>query len=238
MPLNIEVTQFPNGIGSVGDNSVLNGVGSPLPMGGAVRVEDFDSASPWDTYWASVLTSGVTTRTNLLSSSGVLEFATDGTPGTNAQLEAQQGGLAPDVTLLQAGVPLWMAARLDISDPVVNGFHLGFVPGGQGLTPLDGIYLVSAPASGDVNIIVVNSAAAQETQLVGTLAAGPTGFIDVALYWDGIKASAQFPGGGGSFIPDVANISPLGLNPTFSCEEGAGGIATFNVDYLAFGGGR
>jgi hypothetical protein len=38
MPLNIEVTQFPNGIGTVKDNSVLNAVPVPIP-GGAFAFE-------------------------------------------------------------------------------------------------------------------------------------------------------------------------------------------------------
>jgi hypothetical protein len=140
-----------------------------------------------------------------------------------------------------------MTVRIDMSEPVVNAFILGFVPGGSGLTPADGVYLSCAAATGDVFIVVENNGAAQETQLVGTLGAGATGFIEISLYWDGIVAAAQFPGGGGSFIPAVANIPAVGLNPTLpavglnptlTMVEGAGGAATFDVDYVAFGGGR
>jgi len=153
-------------------------------------------------------------------------------------LEANAATTHVDGFLVSAGVPAWMTARLDIADPVANAFLLGFVPGASALAPADGLYLVSAAASADVNLIVENNGAAQEVQLVGTLAAGPTGFIDIALYWDGIVAAAQFPGGGGSFIPLVANLPAVGLNATLTMVEGAGGATTFDVDLLAFGGGR
>lgn len=236
MPLNIEVTQFPNGIGTVGDNSVLNGVASPLPIGGAAVVEDFTGGENYLDHWSNVAIVAPAVAAVLGSSSGVVRFTTPGVAAQGSALEANAAGTLIDGFLVQAGVPAWIAARLDIADPVVNEFLLGFVPGGSGAAPADGVYLSSVAGSGDVNIIV--DGVAQETQLVGTLAAGPTGFIDIALYWDGIVAAAQFPGGGGSFIPAVANLPAVGLNPTLTLVEGAGGATTFDVDWLAFGGGR
>jgi len=238
MPLNIDVTQFPNGIGSVGDNNILNGVGLPLPMLGSVRVEDFASDSNFDSVWAAQLFSGVTNRTLILSPSGVLQFDTDGTPGTGASLEASAAGVGNDVFQVSAGVPCFFAARMNFSDAVVNGWQLGFVPGLSAFAPADGLYLKSFAATGDVFLTIENSGTDADDQLVGTLTGGVSGFLDIAFYWDGIKASAQFPGGGGSFIPDPANIPAVGLNPTITVLEGAGGIATFDVDWVAFGGGR
>jgi hypothetical protein len=238
MPLNIEVTQFPNGIGTVADNNILNGVPGPLPNNGAIIVEDFTGGENYADHWTNVTVGAPAVAAILASSNGVVRFTTPGVAAQGTALEANGATTLVDAHLVQAGVPSWMTVRIDMSEPVVNAFILGFVPGGSGLTPADGVYLSCAAATGDVFIVVENNGAAQETQLVGTLGAGATGFIEISLYWDGIVAAAQFPGGGGSFIPAVANIPAVGLNPTLTMVEGAGGAATFDVDYIAFGGGR
>jgi len=236
--LNIEVTQFPNGIGTVGDDNVLNGVPSPLPLNVSAIFEDFTGGENYLDHWTNVAITGAAVASILASSAGVVRFTTPGVAAQGSSLEANGATTLVDAHLVQAGVPSWMTARIDMSEPVVNAFILGFIPGGSALAPADGVYLSCAAATGDVFIVVENNGAAQETQLVGTLAAGPSGFIEIALYWDGIVAAAQFPGGGGSFIPAVANIPAVGLNPTLTMVEGAGGAATFDVDYVAFGGGR
>lgn len=236
MPLNIEVTQFPNGIGTVGDASVLNGVGSPLPSDGSIGVMDFDSSEEFTAAYSEIAVGALAVPSVLPSASGVVRFTTPGVAAQGTALEGDAGGNHIDGFLVSAGVPAWMLARLDIADPVVNEFLVGFVPAGSGVAPAAGLYLYSMAGSGDVNLIV--EGAAQEVQLVGTLAAGATGYIDIALSWDGIVAAAQFPGGGGSFIPSPANLPAVGLNATLTLVEGAGGATTFDVDMIAFGGGR
>jgi hypothetical protein len=236
--LNIEVTQFPNGIGDAGDNSVLNGVGSPLNSNGSVAIEDFSGGENYLDHYSNVAIGGAAVASVLANANGVVRFTTPGVATQGSALEADAATTHVDGFLVSAGVPAWIKARLDIADPVADAFLLGFVPGGSGLAPTDGLYLVSAAGSGAVNLIIENAGGAQESQLVGTLAAGASGFIDVALFWDGLKAAAQFPGGGGSFIPSPANIPAVGLNATLTMVEGAGGATTFDVDLLAFGGGR
>lgn len=238
MPLNISVTQFPGGLGTVEDNNILNGVSNPLPNLQSLAVEDFSGGENYLDHYTNVAVGGAAVASVLAAASGVVRFTTPGVAAQGSALEANAATTHVDGVLVSAGIASFMAARLAIADPVANAFILGFVPGGSALAPADGLYLFSAAASGDVNLIIENNGAAQESQLVGTMVAGPTGFIDVALYWDGIVASAQFPGGGGSFIPAVANIPAVGLNATLTMVEGAGGATTFDVDSLAFGGGR
>ena len=137
MPLNIEVTQFPNGIGTVGDASVLNGVGSPLPSDGSINVNDFGGGEGYQNTYEEVAVGALAVASVLPNAAGVTRFTT---PGVAAQGTA-------------LGVPAWMTARLDIADPVVNAFILGFVPGGSGLAPLDGVYLSCDAATGDVFIV-------------------------------------------------------------------------------------
>ncbi len=236
MPLNIEVTQFPGGIGDAADDSILNGVGSPLNVNGSVALEDFSGGENYLDHYSNVAIGGAAVASVLANANGVVRFTTPGVATQGSALEADGATTHVDGFLVEAGVPAWITARIDIADAVANGFLLGFVPGASAFAPAAGVYLQSIAASGDVNLIV--EGAAQEVQLVGTLAAGATGFIDIALFWDGIKASGQFPGGGGSFIPSPANLPAVGLNGTLTMIEGAGGATTFDVDLLAFGGGR
>ena len=236
MPLNIEVTQFPGGIGDAADDSILNGVGSPLNANGSVAIEDFSGGENYLDHYSNVAIGGAAVASVFISPNGVVRFTTPGVATQGSALEADAATTHVDGVAIDAGVPAWITARISIADAVVNGFLLGFVPGASAFAPAAGVYLQSIAASGDVNLIV--EGAAQEVQLIGTLAPGATGFIDIALFWDGIKASGQFPGGGGSFIPNPANLPAVGLNATLTMIEGAGGATTFDVDLLAFGGSR
>lgn len=238
MPLDIQVTQFPGGLGTAGNNTILTGVSNPLPALQSLAIEDFSGGENYLTHYSPVVIGGAAVPTVLPSASGVVRFTTSGTPTQGTALEGDGATSHVDGFLVEAGVPAWIAARLDIADPVVNAFLIGFVPGASALAPADGLYLYSAAASGDVNLIIENNGAAQEVQLIGTLAAAATGQFNIGLFWDGLKAMGQFPGGGGSFIPQVANIPAVGLNATLTMVEGAGGATTFDVDSLAFGGGR
>tara|TARA_R110002126_G_scaffold281672_2_gene429581 strand:- start:5060 stop:5770 length:711 start_codon:yes stop_codon:yes gene_type:complete len=236
MPLNIEVTQFPGGIGDQADNSILNGVGSPLNANGSIAIEDFSGGENYLDHYTNVAITAPAVASVQPSANGVVRFTTPGVATQGTALEGNAATTHVDGFFIAAGVPGWITTRINMLDAVVNGFILGFVPGGSAFAPAAGVYLQSVAASGDVNLIV--EGAAQEVQLIGTLAAGATGFIDIALFWDGIKASGQFPGGGGSFIPSPANLPAVGLNGTLTMIEGAGGATTFDVDLLAFGGGR
>lgn len=238
MPLNISVTQFPGGLGTVEDNSILNGVSNPLPNLQSLSVEDFSGGENYLDAYTNVAVGGAAVASVLAAASGIARFTTPGVATQGSALEANAATTHVDGFLVSAGVSAFMLATIDIADPVVNAFQLGFVPGGSGLAPADGLYIQCLAATGDVFLIIENNGAAQESQQIGTLAAGATGLIDIALFWDGITASGQFPGGGGSFNPQTANIPAVGLNATLTMIEGAGGAATFDVDTLAFGGSR
>ena len=179
MPLNIEVTQFPDGIGDAGDDSVLNGVGSPLNRGGSVSLEDFSGGENYLDAYSNVAIGGAAVASVLAAASGVVRFTTPGVATQGSALEADAATTHVDGFLVSAGIPAWMLARLDIADPVVNAWQIGFQPGASAGAPADGLYLSSVAGSGDVNLIIENNGAAQESQLVGTLSAGATGMIDV-----------------------------------------------------------
>lgn len=238
MPLDFKVTQFPDGLGTVSDDSVLNGVPQPLPNPGNVVVEDFTGITDWTSGISNVAITAPAVLSALASAAGVARYTTPGTAGQGSALECDAGANFVDAHLVSQGVVSFITCLIAISDPVVNAFQVGFIPGASGGAPADGLYLDCAAASGDVNLIIENSGGAQESVLVGTLEATDTGFLEWAIYWDGEKASAQIPGGGATLTPDSANIPSVGLNATLSLVEGAGGAATYDVDYLAFGGGR
>ena len=239
MPLDIQVTQFPGGIGTVGDNSILNGVPGPLNLRAASYFEDFLPDYEFPGFWSELAAAGggPAVLTQPPSPNGVLNFVTAGAT-TGSVLTANAAGALTDAYAVQAGVASWFGLRMSISDAIESAFLFGFMPEATLDAPVDGVYVSKAAGTGDVFIVVQNAGAATETQLVGTLAAGALPFVDMALYWDGLKASAQFTGGGGSFIPDVANLPAVGLSPQFALVEGAAGPVTFEVDYVLFGGGR
>ena len=214
MPLNIEVTQFTGGIGDQADNSILNGVGSPLNANGSIAIEDFSGGENYLDHYTNVAITAPAVASVQPSANGVVRFTTPGVATQGTALEGNAATTHVDGFFIAAGVPGWITTRINMLDAVVNGFILGFVPGGSAFAPAAGVYLQSVAASGDVNLIV--EGAAQEVQLIGTLAAGATG----------------------SFIPSPANLPAVGLNGTLTMIEGAGGATTFDVDLLAFGGGR
>ncbi len=238
MPLNIEVTQFPNGIGTVSDDSVLNGVATPLPTNGANVIEDFTGGSNYDDNWSTVAIAGGATPSAVANPGGVLRLTTGAAGGDGASLEADAGSNLVDGLLMEAGTPLWIGARLRISDAVESRWFLGFIPGGSGVAPTDGLFLTSPASSGDVQLVVANNATGSDIADVVTLGAGDTGFVEVGIYWDGEKASAQIRGVGGASIEDPANVPTVGLNATLTGVAAAGGAVEFDADWIAFGGGR
>ena len=241
MPLNIEVTQFPNGIGTVKDNSVLNAV--PVPIhGGAFAFDDLDQNSLFLTNWEAVVIAGGVTVTRPLSASGLLRQVTGGAGTDGNEYNATEGGVAPDVFETAVGAEAWFGARLMIDVADLSTLILGFVPEASAIAPADGVYIRKASGATLVELVVENNGAAQSVVSLGNIEADT--WYEFALYWDGIdKVSAQFTGpdgvvgGGGNIIPG-ANLPAVGLSPTVTVAEGAAAAVTADLDYVLFGGSR
>ena len=88
MPLNIEVTQFPNGVGDAADNSILNGVGSPLNSNGSVSIEDFSGGENYLDHYSNVAIGGAAVASVQPNASGVVRFTTPGVATQGSALEA------------------------------------------------------------------------------------------------------------------------------------------------------
>lgn len=240
MPLNIEVTQFPNGIGTVKDNNVLNAVPVPIP-GGAFAFDDLDQNSLFLTNWEAVVIAGGVTVTRPLSASGILRQVTGGAGGDGNEYNATEGGAAPDVFETAVGAEAWFGARLSLDVANLSALILGFVPEGSVLTPVDGVYIRKASGATLVELVVENNGTSLSVISLGNIEADVV--YEFGLYWDGIdKVSAQFSaegviGGGGSVLPGV-NLPAAGLSPTVTIAEGAAAAVTMDLDYVLFGGSR
>lgn len=240
MPLNIEVTQFPNGIGTVKDNNVLSAVPVPIP-GGAFAFDDLDQNSLFLTNWEAVAIAGGVTVTRPLSASGLLRQVTGGAGLDGNAYHATEGGVAPDVFAIAVGQEAWFGARLTLDVADLSTLILGFVPEASAIAPTDGVYIRKASGATLVELVVENNGTAQSVISLGNISADV--LFEFGIYWDGIdKVSAQFSaegviGGGGALLPG-ANLPAVGLSPTVTVAEGAAAAVTADLDYVLFGGSR
>jgi hypothetical protein len=240
MPLNIEVTQFPNGVGTAKDNSVLNAVPLPLP-GAQLSVEDFGQDTQIADWTDLVIGAGVGGDVFPLSSSGVLQQVSAGAATDGNKLSLQLAGV--DTFGIAVGFEAWFGIRFRISDALNTILVFGFTPFDETVAPLDGVFLQSDDVDNTLNLVAIAAAGGTSTTPLGTL--DDDTWYEAAIYWDGIdKISGQFVGpdgvvgGGGTVIPG-ANLTAVGLNPGFLFSDGVDGAAkTLDVDYVLFGGSR
>lgn len=241
MPLNIEVTQFPNGVGTAKDNSVLNAVPLPLPNAAALSVHDFGADTDMGDWTDIAIGSGVGGDVFPLSSSGVLQQVSDGAATDGNKLTMQLSG--QDVFGIAAAVEAWFGIRFRIDDALNTILVFGFSPFDETVAPIDGVFLRSDDVDNTLNLVAIAAAGGTSTIPLGELADDT--WYEAAIYWDGIeKISGQFVGpdgvvgGGGTVIPGV-NLTAVGLNPGFLFSDGVDGAAkTLDVDYVLFGGSR
>lgn len=241
MPLNIEVTQFPNGVGTAKDNSVLNAIPLPGPAG-HLTIEDFGPGSLLGGVWAGTAIGAGATPTYPLSSSGVLRQTSAGAATDGNKFEADAGGEQSDSFGFSVGEEAWYGIRFRIDDPINTILIFGFIPDAATVTPADGVYLRSADVTGVLELVAENTSVEVATNL-GTLEADT--WYEAAFYWDGIdKISGQFTGpdgvvGGGGTVLPAASLPAVGLLPGFLFSAGAGaGAKILDVDWVLFGGSR
>jgi len=240
MPLNISVTQFPGGVGNARDNSVLNSLPLPGPNV-ALNVMDFGQGEDYASFYASTVIGAGAVLSNPLSSSGILRQVSAGA-ATDGTKQAASIGSSADSFQFVLGKEAWFGARINLSEVVNEILLLGFIPAAATVAPADGVFLRSADATGNLEIVSRNTGVEVAT-VIGTLLAATD--YDVAFYWDGInKISAQFTGpdgsigGGGTVIPG-ALLPAVGLQPSIVSSRGAvAGVTTFDLDYVLFGGSR
>lgn len=240
MPLNIEVTQFPNGVGTAKDNSVL----SSLPLPGpnvALAVEDFGQDTKIADWTDLAIGAGVGGDVFPLSANGVLQQVSAGAATDGNKLSLQLAGA--DTYSLAVGTESWYGIRFRIDDPTNTILVFGFTIAAQTVTPLDGVFLQSDDLTNDLKLVSIAAAGGTSEVILGALEDDT--WYEAAFYWDGIdKISGQFAGpdgvigGGGNIIPG-ANLTAVGLNPGFLFSDGADAAAkTLDVDYVLFGGSR
>jgi len=240
MPLNIEVTQFPNGVGTAKDNSVLNAIPLPGPIA-ALSVEDFGQDTGIADWTDLAIGAGVAGDVFPLGANGVLQQVSAGAATDGNKLSIQLAGA--DTFGIAVGQEAWFGIRFRISDALNTILLFGFTPAAATASAADGVFLRSDDLTSELILLSVNSGAGNSQVSLGTLEDDT--WYEAAFYWDGIdKVSGQFSGpdgvigGGGTIIPG-ANLPALGLNPGFLFSDGADAAAkTLDVDWVLFGGSR
>jgi len=238
--LNIEVTQFPGGIGNQKDNSVMNSLPVPGPNV-SLSVQDFSMGEDYaSVYNATVIGAGAA-LTNPFSVSGILRGVTVGAATDGLKLAANLGS-DDDAFQFVVGKEVWFGARVNSDDILDTIYLLGFIPEAATVAPADGVFFRKADASLDLEIVSRNTGVEVAT-VIGQLA--PSTDYELAFYYDGIdKVAAQFTGpdgvigGGGTVLPG-ALLPAVGLQPSVVFSRGAVAAATtVDLDYVLFGGSR
>jgi hypothetical protein len=242
MPLNIKVTQFPDGIGTVTDDSVLNSIPSPINIA-ALAYNEFDQNDQFSNIWAlNSLGVGGATDSRLASASGVLRQTTGIVAGEGQEYNANAGGDATDAFVFASEVESWFGARFRIDTADLSTIILGWVPEGSALAPLDGVYFSKPTGDTEAFLIVENSGAAQSSISLGDIAADT--WYDLGIFYNGEdKVSCQVrpldgSDGLGGILEPGSNLPSVGLDPTFTVATGAAAAVIFDLDYVLFGGGR
>ena len=93
MPLNISVTQFPGGLGTVEDNNILNGVTNPLPNLQSLAVSDFSGGENYLDAYTNVAVGGAAVASVQPNAAGVVRFTTPGVATQGSALEANAATL-------------------------------------------------------------------------------------------------------------------------------------------------
>lgn len=238
--LNIEVTQFPGGVGNQKDNSVMNALPLPGPNV-ALNVQDFGQGEDYASFYASTAIGAGAALSNLLSSSGILRQVTAGAATDGTKQSASVGSTADSFQFV-LGKEVWFGARVSSDDILDTIFLFGFIPAAATVAPADGVFLRKADASLDLEIVSRNTGVEVAT-VIGQLA--PSTDYELAFYWDGIdKIAAQFTGpdgviGGGGTVLPAALLPAVGLEPAVVVSRGAVAAATtVDLDYVLFGGSR
>lgn len=241
--LNIEVTQFPGGVGTQRDDSVLNAVPMPIPVGASFAFDDLDNYTLFDTLASNTAIAGGVTPSNPLSNSGILRQVTGAVDGDGNEVNINAGGAQADTFGIVATRDAFFGIRFQIDVADESTLILGFVPNGSALAPADGMYIRKADGATLVELVVENNATAQSVVSLGNLAANT--WYEAGIYWNSqdLVASAQLRGpdgvvGLGGPLTPGANLPAVGLEPTFTVATGAAAAVTFDVDWFLFGGGR
>ena len=239
--LNIEVTQFPNGVGNQRDNSVMNSLPIPGPNV-ALSVEDFMMDTNFDNIWSATGLGGGSVPSFILSPSGVLRQTTSGAATDGNKYRATAGASQADLSQFVVGKEVWFGMRINADDVVNTLLLFGFIPDADTVAPVNGVFLRSIDGTRDIEIVSRN-ANVEVATVIGQLQDGID--YEIAFYYDGIdKISAQFVGpdgvvgGGGTVLPG-ALLPAVGLDPTFLLARGAAaGVTVLDTDYILFGGSR
>lgn len=228
-------TRYPKGVTNVSPTDPYAFFGAPDPTKYHQFFDDFDDydASRWDISLTEA-GSGSAAIAAQFADGGFLRLLNDDADGDRIAMEFSgeefSGGM--ETWLVEAGKPMFMKCRLQISDATDSAVHFGLHIGDT--TPLsttDAFYFRKADTDTTMKFVSVKDSA-EATVDVGTVT---NGAIDEwAMFYDGIGKVHVFHNGvktgilePGTSLPDNELLA-VGMG----VQNGAAAAKSINVDYL------
>ncbi len=225
MPLDNQITRYPNGVTNAFDNAIFTNLKIPDRTIYHEFVDDFDkyTAAQWSV-------GGVNPVAPALAAGdgGILSMATTGASGDSNYVQQ-----AANAFFVVAGKKMFFRARAQVDDATLAQFSLGLqipVAANNFLTPADGIY-IRKPAA-DTNVYLVSRVGSVETlsAALGVITAGTQ--FEVSFAYDGQGNIAAALNGQVKASITPAAITAVGLRVTAGVQAGSAVARTMLLDQL------
>lgn len=225
MPLDNQVTRYPNGVTNQFDNSIFTNLKVPDPSVYHPFFEDFDqfTAAQWSQ-------GGVNPGATALAAGdgGILSMATTGASGDSNYIQQ-----AANAWTFQSGKKLFFRVRGQLDDVTLGLLAFGLqipVAANNFLTPADGIFL-RKPAA-DTNVYLVSRVGSVETlsAALGVLTNATPFELSFAYDGQGNIAAALNGQVKASITP--ASLTAVGLRVTAGVQANSAAARTLLLDQL------
>lgn len=225
MPLDNQVSRFPNGVTNAFDNAVFTNLKVPDRSIYHEYFEDFDryTAAQW-------VAGGVNPVAPALvaGDGGIISMATTGASGDSNFLQQ-----LVTAWTFAAGKKVFFRARASVDDATLAQFSLGLqvaVAGNNFLTPADGVY-IRKPAA-DTNVYLVSRVGSVETlsAALGVITAGTQ--FEVSFAYDGQGNIAAALNGQVKASITPASIAAVAMRVTAGVQAGSAVARTMLLDQL------
>lgn len=226
--MDITVTQFPGGVGTVADNSPWAAFKGPLPTQYHTYFEDFDTftAAEW------------TITTTEAGAGSASEALTDGDGGlllvTNdaADDDADFFQKVGESFLFEAGKKLFFEARFKVSDATQSDVVFGLqITDTTPLDVTDGVFFQKDDGDTNIDFHVEKNNTATSEAAVGTLADDT--FVKLGFYYDGVSGVYAIVDGAAVAKVATTNLpDDEALTVSFGIQNGEAAAKTMTVDYI------
>lgn len=222
------VTQFPNGAGTVADNSPWTAFKRPLPTQYHTYFNDFDTFTVAE--WTITTTeAGAGSATEALTDGdgGLLLVTNDDADNDNDFFQK-----VGESFKFESGKKLFFEARFKTSDATQSDIVMGLqITDTSPLDVTDGVFFIKADDAATVDFRVEKDNTATTSSAVATMANDT--FIRLGFYYNGVDAVYPIVNGVPSAKLATTNLpDDEDLTVSFGIQNGAAAAKTLTVDYI------